>query len=158
VARDVPTDVSVRIEQCIGISATPAAVWDAIDDIPSHGEWMRDAAEIKVLTQQRGGVGAEFGCLTKIGPLREHDVLRVTEWEPGVAMGIEHLGVVSGNARFTLTPSEHGTRFCWVEVLRFPWWMGGVVGERFAKPVLAHVWRGNLQRLKGLVEGDRASG
>ena len=149
--------MSVRIEQCMWIDAAPAQVWDAVDDVPSHGVWMRDAAEITMLNGRRGGVGAEFSCLTKVGPLRERDVLRVTEWEPGVAMGIDHLGVVSGSARFTLTPSARGTMFCWAEHLRFPWWMGGVVGERFAKPVLGRIWRRNLERLKRLVEAAPAS-
>jgi hypothetical protein len=150
--------MGVRIAQCTHIQAAPAAVWRAVEDVPSHGEWMRDAVEITMLNGQRGGVGAEFGCLTKVGLLRERDLLRVTEWEPGAAMGIEHLGAVSGSGRFTLTPDGGGTRFCWVEILRFPWWMGGLVGERAAKPLLAQVWRRNLRRLKVLVEGASGRG
>jgi hypothetical protein len=145
--------MSVAIEQCEWFDATPAAVWAAVDDISTHPQWMKDAVEIDFTTEQHAGVGAEFACLTKIGPLRNHDVLRVTEWEPGAVMGIEHTGVVTGTGRFTLTPERGGTRFCWEEVLRFPWWMGGPIGERAAKPVLGHVWRGNLTRLKKKVEG-----
>ncbi len=145
--------MSVRIEQCERFAAPADAVWRAVEDISTHPEWMRDAVEITFLTQERQGVGAEFACLTKIGPLRNHDVLRVTEWEPGTAMGIAHTGAVSGSGRFTLSPDVDGTRFCWEEVLRFPWWMGGLVGERIAKPVLAMVWRKNLRRLKVIVEG-----
>lgn len=44
-----------------------------------------------------------------------------------------------------------GTQFCWQEVLAFPWWMGGVVGERIAKPVFERVWRANLARLRAIV-------
>jgi hypothetical protein len=67
-------------------------------------------------------------------------------------MGIDHLGAVKGSARFTLAAHGAGTRFCWVEQLRFPWWMGGPIGERAAKPVLGRVWRGNLERLRAVVE------
>jgi hypothetical protein len=144
--------MSVRIAQCEQLDASPNVVWRAVEDISTHPEWMRDAVEITFLTEQRQGVGAEFACLTKIGPLRNHDVLRVTEWEPGVSMGIAHTGVVTGSGRFTLTPGGGGTRFCWEEVLRFPWWMGGALGERIAKPVLGMVWRKNLRRLKTIVE------
>jgi hypothetical protein len=146
--------MSVRIAQCAQLDASPDAVWRAVEDISTHPEWMRDAVEITFLTEQHQGVGAEFACLTKIGPLRNHDVLRVTEWEPRVAMGIAHTGVVTGSGRFTLTPVGSGTRFCWEEVLRFPWWMGGALGERIAKPVLGRVWRKNLRRLKTIVERD----
>jgi hypothetical protein len=128
-------------------------VWRAVEDISTHPAWMRDAAEITFLSEQHEGVGAEFACLTKVGPLRNHDVLRVTEWEPGVVMGIAHTGVVTGTGRFTLAPDGTDTRFCWEEVLRFPWWMGGPIGERAAKPVLGFVWRKNLRRLKAIVEG-----
>jgi hypothetical protein len=144
--------MSVTIRQCESYAAAPSDVWRAVEDISSHPEWMRDAVEIRFLTEERSGVGAEFWCLTKIGPLRNHDVLRVTEWVPGAVMGIEHTGVVTGSGRFTLAAEGPGTRFCWEEVLRFPWWMGGPVGERAAKPILGAVWRRNLQNLKAIVE------
>jgi len=147
--------MSVEIAQCEWFAASTDEVWRAVEDISTHVQWMRDAVEITFVTEQRRGVGAEFACLTKIGPLTNHDVLRVTAWQPGSVMGIEHTGVVKGDASFTLTPDGQGTRFCWTEVLRFPWWMGGPVGERAAKPVLGAVWRGNLRRLKTLVEAKR---
>ena len=144
--------MSVRITQCQHLRASPARVWQSVEDISTHPEWMHDAVVIAFLTEQHEGVGAEFTCLTRVGPFRTHDVLRVTEWEPGAVMGIAHTGVVEGSGRFTLTPDANGTAFCWEEVLRFPWWMGGPVGERVAKPLLGHVWRKNLQELKAIVE------
>lgn len=146
--------MSLSVEQCEWFAASPDDVWTAVEDISTHPEWMKDAAEITFTTPQHLGVGAEFACLTKIGPLRNHDLLRVTEWEPAAVMGIEHTGVVTGSGRFTLVAERDGTRFCWKEVLRFPWWMGGAVGERAAKPVLARVWRANLTRLKAKIEGS----
>jgi hypothetical protein len=146
--------MGVRIEQCEWFDAPPDAVWRAVEDITTHVEWMRDAAEITPLTPQRSGLGAEFACLTKVGPLTNRDLLRVIEWEPGALMGIEHTGSVKGTARFMLTPDRSGTRFCWTELLRFPWWMGGPVGERAAKPVLGRIWRANLRRLRARVEAQ----
>jgi hypothetical protein len=80
--------------------------------------------------------------------------MRVTEWEPEVAMGIEHRAAVSGRGRFTLASTSSGTRFCWREVLTFPWWMGGPIGERAARPVFERVWRTNLARLRALVVAE----
>jgi len=144
--------VTVSIRQCTELPASPEQVWRTIGDVTRHVEWMRDAAEITPVGMVRGAVGDRFSCLTTIGPLRTRDEMRVTEWEPGAVMAIAHEGAVQGTGRFTLTAAGAVTRFCWDEVLRFPWWMGGPVGERAAKPVLARVWRGNLARLRDLVE------
>ena len=102
-------EMSVRIHQCRVLDAAPDVVWRNIEDISTHVEWMKDAVEIRFLTEQHSGVGARFWCLTKVGPLSNRDVLVVTEWKPGEVMGIEHTGVVTGTGRFTLNPHPDGT-------------------------------------------------
>ena len=116
-----------------------------MEDIETHTEWMADAVAITFRTEQHTGVGTEFDCLTRVGPFTTTDVMTVTEWDPGVVMGIEHRGVVTGRGRFTLhaLPGEL-TELCWDEELRFPWWMGGPVGERTSRPVFTRLWRANL--------------
>ena len=150
--------MSVTIKVGITIAASPADVWAAVERIESHTEWMLDAERITFRTEQHAGVGAEFDCLTRVGPLSTTDHFAVTRWEPGVAMGIEHRGAVTGTGEFTLAPVDGpvgaGTRtqFTWEETLRFPWWLGGPVGEVAGKPVLELIWKGNLRRLKAKVE------
>jgi hypothetical protein len=143
--------VSVEIDLCVDIPASPAEVWRVVSEIHTHPRWMADAERITFVGPQLQGVGTEFDCLTVIGPLRTTDRMRVTEWEPEVALGIEHHGAVSGRGRFALEATPGGTHFCWREALTFPWWMGGAVGERAAKPVFERVWRANLSRLRALV-------
>jgi len=137
---------------CVDIARPPAEVWAAIERVETHVDWMSDAEKITFRTEQHAGVGTEFECLTKVGPFHTTDVMTVTEWEPGAVMGIDHRGVVTGTGRFTLTATDTGTRFCWREQLQFPWWMGGTAGGSLAKPALRHVWRGNLERLRALIE------
>jgi hypothetical protein len=149
--------VSIRIVLCTEIPATPTQVWSVVEPIQTHTRWMADAEQIAFVGTQMQGVGTEFDCLTRIGPLRTIDRMCVTEWEPGVTMGIEHRGVVVGRGRFTLAATPSGTEFCWRELLTFPWWMGGTVGERAAKPVLERVWRANLARLRALVIAETAA-
>jgi hypothetical protein len=145
--------MSIRIRVCTVIDASPATVWDEVEHIERHVDWMADAREIRFVGGRRSGVGTEFASLTRVGPLRANDVAIVTEWEPRRAMGIVHRGVVTGTGRLTLRRKRGGrTRFCWEERLQFPWWMGGVVGERAAKPVLKRIWRRNLRTLKARVE------
>jgi hypothetical protein len=47
------------------------------------------------------------------------------------------------------------TQFSWDEQLTFPWWLGGPLGERLARPILERLWRGNVARLKAVIEKRR---
>lgn len=136
------------------IAADPATVWAAVEDISTHVEWMADAESIEFLSHRHQGVDTSFVCVTKVGPIRLRDTMVVTEWSPRRVMGIRHDGIVRGEGRFTLRRRRGGrTRFTWTEKLRFPWWMGGPFGAIAAKPVLRWIWKGNLARLKRVVEG-----
>jgi uncharacterized protein YndB with AHSA1/START domain len=150
--------VSVTIRICTTIAASHEVVWHAVERIETHTEWMADAESITFRTAAHAGVGAEFDCLTRVGPLHTTDRFAVTRWEPGVAMGIEHRGAVTGAGEFRLRPLADGagTEFCWEETLTFPWWLGSVVGERAARPVLGRIWEGNLRRLKATIEQPRS--
>jgi len=148
--------VSVTIHICTTIAASPDDVWSAVERIETHTEWMLDAETITFRSEHHEGVGAEFDCLTKVGPLHTTDRFVVTRWAPGEAMGIEHRGAVTGVGEFRLRPLAGGasTEFCWEETLAFPWWLGSVAGERIGRPALKRIWEGNLRRLKTKVEGD----
>jgi uncharacterized protein YndB with AHSA1/START domain len=144
-----------RIRVGADYDAPPDAVWRSVEEVDSHVEWMGDAETIRFLTEQTSGVGTRFECVTKIGPIRLTDLMEITEWEPGRAMGVRHTGVVTGTGRFTIEPLDGGrrTRFSWEEELDFPWWLGGRLGSAIGGPtVLKRIWRGNLRRLKTLAE------
>jgi uncharacterized protein YndB with AHSA1/START domain len=131
------------------IDRPPDVVWDDVRHIASHVEWMADAYEIRFRGDQREGVGTSFECETRVGPLRTTDVMEITAWDPGRLIGVRHRGLVTGEGAFTLTAVPGGrTEFRWQELLHFPWWLGGPLGERLGAPVLRAVWRRNLKRLK----------
>ena len=137
-----------RIRVRTTLDATPAQVWVALSDLASHVTWMQDAVAIRFLTERTYGVGARFECDTKVGPLRLTDVMEVTEWSPGRALGVRHVGVVTGTGRFTIQPARGDrTRLAWVEELHFPVWLAGRLGARVAAPVLRRIWRRNLAAL-----------
>ena len=135
--------------------APPAEVWKVLEPIESHVDWMADAELIRFVGEQTRGVGTRFECVTRVGPIRLTDRMEVTEWVPERAMGVRHDGLVTGTGRFTLEPldDDRRTRFTWQEELTFPWWLGGPVGERIGgQAVMRRIWRGNLERLRTLVE------
>jgi hypothetical protein len=139
------------------IDASPSTVWRSLQDISSHVEWMEDAVAIRFLSSRHSGIGAAFDCDTRVGPLRLTDRMEITEWSPRRAMGIRHVGVVTGSGRFTLRRRfgrGGGTRFTWQERLVFPWWMGGPVGAAVGGTVLRRIWRRNLANLKHRIESQ----
>ena len=144
-----------RITVSTTIDAPPAEVWATVEHIGSHVDWMQDAVAINFTSEQTSGVGTRFDCDTKVGPFRLTDHMEITEWVPGRAMGVRHVGLVTGSGVFQLRSKSKGrrTKFVWSERLVFPWWMGGPVGSFVATPVFRHIWRTNLRNLKSIVDG-----
>lgn len=144
-----------RISVSIDLDATPARVWEIVEPVERHVDWMADAVAITFETEQTRGVGTRFLCDTKVGPIRLTDKMEITQWVPGEAMGVRHVGIVTGTGVFTLSPLDGGTRtrFTWEEELRFPWWLGGRLGELVGgQVVMKAIWRRNLVKLKALVD------
>jgi hypothetical protein len=151
------SDVTVSID----LDATPGRVWEVVEPIERHVDWMADAAAIRFHGDQTRGVGTVFDCATEIGPIRLTDRMEITRWEPATddppangAMGVTHRGVVTGHGVFSIERNSDGTtRFTWSEDLVFPWWLGGRLGQRIGgRFVLGPLWRRNLTALKAKVE------
>ena len=142
------------IRVSIDIAAPIERVWAVVEPVERHVDWMADAESIEFVSDQRRGVGTAFLCVTKVGPIKLTDKMRITKWEPQRAMGVEHVGIVTGSGVFTLESVDaHKTRFVWEERLDFPWWLGGPLGALIGgKIVLRAIWRGNLRRLAALCE------
>ncbi len=142
-----------RIQVSIDINATPERVWEVVEPVERHVDWMADAVAIRFVGQQTRGLGTAFLCDTKVGPLRLTDRMEITEWEPAKVMGVRHVGIVTGTGKFTITPQGTTTRFEWIEDLIFPWWMGGpLAGIVGGQVVMRAIWRRNLRELKKIVE------
>lgn len=145
-----------RIRVDTELDASPAEVWAIVEPVERHVDWMADAVAIHFETEQTRGVGTRFLCDTKVGPITLQDRMEITEWEPERRMGVRHTGVVTGSGVFELDPIDLGrrTRFTWTEDLRFPWYLGGrlgeVVGGQF---VMKQIWKRNLRKLAALVDG-----
>jgi carbon monoxide dehydrogenase subunit G len=144
--------VSIRVS--IDIAAPVQKVWDIVEPIERHIDWMADAVAIRFQTEQTRGTGTKFFCDTKVGPIKLVDVMTITAWEPCKVMGVTHTGVVTGTGEFTLEAIDaSNTRFTWTEKLTFPWWLGGPLGALVGgQIVMKAIWRRNLRKLKKLVE------
>ena len=148
-----------RIRVAVEIDAPPADVWSVVEPIERHVDWMADAVAIRFTGESTRGVGTEFECDTKVGPIKLTDEMAITEWEPERSMGVRHTGIVTGTGVFELEPIDLGrrTRFTWTEDLTFPWYLGGRIGEIVGgQAVMKQIWKRNLRRLTALVENPAA--
>ena len=139
----------------IEIDASPERVWQIVEPVERHIDWMHDAVAIRFTTDQTRGVGTAFLCDTKVGPIRLTDKMEITQWVAGSAMGVKHVGIVTGSGVFTLAPLNNATqtRFTWEEELIFPWYLGGPIGAFIGgKIVLKQIWKRNLRVLAKLCE------
>ena len=144
-----------RVRASVIIEASPAQVWKAVEDVASHVDWMHDATAIRFTSAQHTGVGTTFDCDTRIGPIKLVDRMEITAWEPQRAMGVRHVGLVTGTGAFTLRDAGRGrTEFLWDETLTFPWWMGAGLGGRVGAVLLAQIWKRNLRTLKQQIEAS----
>ena len=143
-----------RITVAVDLDAPVDHVWNVVEPVERHVDWMADAVAIRFKGDQTRGVGTEFFCDTKVGPIKLVDQMTITSWEPGKRMGVRHTGVVTGTGEFTLEPLDGDrTRFTWSEQLVFPWWLGGPIGALVGgQLVMKAIWRRNLRALKRIVE------
>jgi uncharacterized protein YndB with AHSA1/START domain len=144
-----------RITVSIELAASPTRVWEIVEPVERHVDWMADAVAIRFTNSQTRGVGTTFDCDTKVGPIKLTDRMEITEWVPEKSMGVKHVGMVTGTGVFTIEPLGNGqyTKFTWSEELTFPWWLGGPIGEVIGgNIVMKAIWRRNLKKLKALVE------
>ena len=144
-----------RITVSIELAASPARVWEIVEPVERHVDWMADAVAIRFTNSQTRGVGTAFDCDTKVGPIKLTDHMEITEWVPEKSMGVKHVGIVTGTGVFTIEPLGNGqySKFTWSEELTFPWWLGGPIGEVIGgNIVMKAIWRRNLKKLQALVE------
>ncbi|NQV96256.1 MAG: hypothetical protein HQ486_00530, partial [Acidimicrobiaceae bacterium] len=62
-----------NIKVMIEIDASPERVWQIVEPVERHIDWMHDAVAIRFTSDQTRGVGTAFLCDTKVGPIRLTD-------------------------------------------------------------------------------------
>ena len=143
--------MSKTIKVSTVINAPLKTVWNEVSRLENHTNWMNDAEKIDFLSENNSGMGTEMKVLTKIGPIKLYDYMTVTNWVVEKSIAVDHIGIVTGKGEFKLEEiDENNTKFNWEETLKFPIYLGGVIGEFFGAPILKLIWRKNLKNLKEL--------
>ena len=140
------------IEISTYINVSPEILWEELRHIDRHVNWMNDAVSITFTSPTTEGVGTQFSCLTKVGPLKTTDIMTITQWQENKTMGVEHVGLVKGTGTFHIEPHGEGSAITWKESLSFPLFFLGSLGALAATPLLTYIWKKNLTNLKNIVE------
>ena len=145
--------MSKRIEVSTIINKPLEIVWDEVKIMENHVNWMQDAANINFLSENTSGINTKMNVLTKVGPIKLNDVITVTRWEEMKSIGVIHEGIVTGEGIFFLNSVDtDSTKFEWVEELKFPFYLGGPIGEIIGGLLLKQIWKKNLENLKNIIE------
>ncbi|WP_298346895.1 SRPBCC family protein [Ferrimicrobium sp.] len=143
----VTSMTSINVVRSLSVPLSVA--WEELAAIDHHVEWMADAVRIDFVTDQHQGAGTRFTCLTKVGPLKTNDLMEITRWDEGHAIGVHHKGLITGEGLLELREAADETcLLSWKETLHFPKAIGGALTANLAQPILTKIWRGNLQRFE----------
>jgi uncharacterized protein YndB with AHSA1/START domain len=149
----------VLIETTATMPGPPEVVWALLTDWEHQDDWMLEASDFVVVSEQREGVGVEAEATVRIGGLKTRDRVRVAGWEPPKRLVIEHLGWVGGRGELHLTPGlgVPTTHLYWKEELSPPLGFLGALGLSLFKPLMKRVFRRDLRVLQGLVRARAAA-
>lgn len=143
---------SVKVETSIEIAAAPERIWPYLVDWENLDRWMKEGKDFRVTSKHREGPGVTAVATITIAGVSTKDVIRVTEWEPPLRLGISHLGWVSGAGWMECEPGGQTTLLRWTEHLEPPLGMVGAAGIRLFRPLMQRIFFRDLRLLKELAE------
>jgi carbon monoxide dehydrogenase subunit G len=142
----------IVIEMSQTVPGPPEVVWELITDWEHQGDWMLEASDFVVVSEEREGIGVEAEATIRIGGITTRDRVRVVGWEPARRLAIRHRGWVTGTGEMFLTPlGDDRTHVFWREELEPPLGVLGAVGLAAFKPLMRRLFQRDLRILASLV-------
>lgn len=148
--------VRVPIRSRIEIDAPIGVVWARLVEIERQPEWMTDLKTVRVTTAGPTGVGTRAEGEIRILGIPVSDPIEIVEFAPPHRYAIRHDGRFRGDGVITLDTLDGGrrTRVEWAEILVPP--ILPHLGSMVQAPILGRIFQADLERLKVLVEAERA--
>ena len=109
---------AVLVRREIVLPCRREEAWRVLVDWERQAEWMLDADAVRVVSDQREGVGVRLAVRTRLfGIPAFTEPVEVTAWDPPGELRIRHGGPVAGEGAWLLEEVEGGTRFAWTECI-----------------------------------------
>jgi hypothetical protein len=142
---------AVVLEMAQTLPCTAEIAWELITDWEHQDDWMLEASDFVITSEQREGVGVEGEATVKIGGIKTRDKVRVVGWDPQHRLAIEHEGWVSGRGEMSLTAlGSDRTHIYWREELYPPLGFLGALGITAFKPLMLRIFKKDLRVLASL--------
>jgi hypothetical protein len=147
-----------RLETRRHILAALEDAWAVVSDFERQREWMVDIRSLRVVSEQKQGVGTVVEATSAIFGLPViRDRIEVTAWDPPRRLDVRRrtppagLGRIAlqGTGSFILEPKGDGTLFTWIEDVEVPFGPLGAVGWRvLIAPHMQWVCRRSLDNVE----------
>lgn len=150
--------MTTHIELDVTVNAPAQAVWDAITDWPTQGEWML-GTKVWVSSGDGQSVGSTLAAFTGIKkPLGFLDTMTITLWDPPKRCDVVHTGrVVRGTGTMAVQDLGNGrSQFIWAEDLDLPLGIIGKLGFPLVRPFFVGGVRASLEKFARQVEAKQA--
>ena len=140
----------------VHVDAPPEKIWALLEDWEGSAVWMVDATTVRVLGEQKSGVGTSIEAITRIAGLPITDVMDVVAWEEPRVIAVQHKGwPIRGLAWFEIRPDPAGgSWFEWAEELDPPLGPLGELGGAILRRAIERVLRKSANKLKELAEAS----
>jgi hypothetical protein len=148
----------VVLEMAQTLPCKPEIAWELITDWEHQDDWMLEASDFVITSDEREGVGVEGEATVKIAGFTTRDKVTVVRWDPYRHLGIEHHGWVSGRGDMSLTPlGDDRTHLYWREELEPPLGLLGSIGVVAFKPLMLRTFKKDLRVLASLARARSKS-
>jgi uncharacterized protein YndB with AHSA1/START domain len=144
----------MHVEQSVEIAAPPEKVWPLLVEPDSVLRWYKTMREFRYVEDKRGAGSHVYVEEKSPGRLMKLD-FEITEWAEDRALALHMTsgtGVAGYDQRWTLEPSEAGTRFTFSEDVELPYGALGRFIGRFAQRSSEGHAKEMLAELKTLAE------
>jgi hypothetical protein len=138
----------MEVTATIDLRAKAGFVWERVVAWELQPLWMRDAADVRVLTSHRAGPGVRVAVRTRVAGIPAFtDTLEVAVWDPPRRLVLAHRGFVRGVGEWTVESAGDRTRFRWTERLSLPVPIFGEWALLLYRPFMRRLMRGSLRNL-----------
>ncbi len=148
--------VRMPIRSRVEVDAPIQRVWEIVADVERQPEWMTEMKAVRLLTPGPVGIGSRCEADVRILGITVSDPVEVVEFLPPHRYAIRHEGWFKGSGLIALDTADGGrrTRVEWSETLVPP--LLANLGSIAQAPVLGRIFQADLERLRAIVEEERA--